>query len=258
MLVTRTTYALFILSILINAPLLSADDLPREGIQFVSLVKENSFTHKLQKLVLTEAFKRNGLNYSVNYVPPRRALYMVNEGLVDGDAQRNINFTQNGENPNHIQIAESTYSIQWTAYTTNANINIKRWEDLKGKNYTVAYRSGNRLSEQNLVGEIDKDRLLPMKSRRQLLNMLATKRVDVAIIANQFNVQEILSENPERYAEVKTLGVLTESEVCAYLHVKLKHLAPQIAKTIRDMKSEGLLSQYKTNLLRQAAANSHP
>jgi polar amino acid transport system substrate-binding protein len=96
------------------------------------------------------AFGRVGVEVEVNTVPTERSLINVNAGRDDGDIFRVAGVEK--EYPNVVRIPEKTLDNEFIAYTTTERTDIKLagWDDLRP--YSVAFATGWKPFERNVVG----------------------------------------------------------------------------------------------------------
>ncbi len=233
----------------------AATETDEKTMRLVSGIPPSTVMFRTASLVLPEAFKRNGYEATVEYCPPKRCFQMMESGEVDGDATRVYDFVKGGANPNHFRIEEHFTSSTWMAFATNPDIKVSGWEDLKTNNYRIGYLSGVVKSEQKLIGFIDDDKLVAVPtSIEEGLGMLSADRFDIYVSADGHIAEMLLQTEEFKDSGIQNVGIIEEVFLYPYLHIKHKELAPQIATTIKEMKEEGLLEQYKKQLMEEDAA----
>lgn len=189
--------------------------------------------------LLTEAFKRNGIEFHAEYHPSLRSLALSNSGMVDGELHRiyEFNETSGGKYPNLIRIESKLLSV-WLAAFANRNINIKTWNDLKG--YTVIYYRGRKDVKKFLNKVLLPEQIHDVTTDEQAFKMLAHDRADI-VISESRQGNQILTSNPD-LSEIVEIANMHESNIYAYLHNKHKEIAPKIAETLEEMKTDGTFS----------------
>lgn len=186
--------------------------------------------------ILTEAFKRNGIEFEAKYYPSLRSLMYSNSGIVDGELHRVYEFhdISGGKYPNLIRIESKLLSIWLSAFSITVK-NIKKWEDLKG--YKVIYYRGRKNVEKYLKTHIPFEQISTATTDSQAFEMLAAGRIDVVISESAAGKQIITDD--ARYLNIKEIVKLEETKIYSFINKKHKDLAPKIAKSLEEMKQDG-------------------
>lgn len=180
--------------------------------------------------VMQEAFKRNGLNVTVQAPPAERALQQANDGIDDGDGPRIAGLSS--KYPNLIQVPEKVIDTEFVAFTKNATMEAKGWDSVK--QYRVGIITGWKILEDNLAGS---QALEKVANSEALFKLLANDRIDVAVIGKldgmaairQLGLTDVHAVSPP--LEIKPM----------YLYLNKKHeaLVPKIDAGLKEMKSDG-------------------
>jgi ABC-type amino acid transport substrate-binding protein len=102
--------------------------------------------------------------------------------------------------------------------------------------------------EDNLISLIDAPKLFGVDSIEIGFRALLNQRLDVYISASQFDAWNALQEKEFQGQPLVEAGTVTEFQLYPYLHKKHADLAPQLAKTINQMRAEGVLDSYFSQL----------
>lgn len=207
------------------------------------MVPATSFTHKYQVKILTEAFRRNGWNFQLEYYKDlKKLIAQVEQGSLDGDSPRGINFAAGDAHPGYVKIDSVLYSIETGAYTTEP-LPIIDWDSLADLNMPVGYVTGVFLHENELGERITPDNLIGLKTRADGFAALSDGQIKVFVMVNHTNAMEMIRSDRFKDAGIRRVAVLNAVDVCAYFTQKHQALAPVIAATLKQMKTEGLFDK---------------
>lgn len=223
--------------------LLSISMLNAEEFTFVSGLDFDRPNAKLSKLVVEEAFRRNGIKSFFVVYPNKRATMMMKTGEVDGDIFRVGTF----EAENYLRIDEVIYTTSFMTYSLDKDITITNWEDLKASNKRIGYFS----IAQKVVNIINNRLKIPQDRQVKLtvdhytgFKMLINGRFDILVLG-YFSAFDTLNRYEELKDEVYFNGNAEEVFIYSFLHKKHEHLSPIIADTIREMKADGTFDLLK-------------
>jgi polar amino acid transport system substrate-binding protein len=215
----------------------------KEIYDFVTILNLNQPNTILCRLVIEEAFKRNGLKTTFKTFPLKQSLEMVETGQADGDLLRLGSITWK----NYIRIDEPLYSASFLAYAVREDISVQTWEDLKTNNYRIGYLAGV-VKPTNII----ENKLRIDESKRVLITtddssgfkMLLENRFDIFIIG-YFPAMKVLKEKDFLSEGVRLAGSVENFNIHSFLNSKHIDLAPIIAETIREMKKDGSFDRIK-------------
>jgi len=186
--------------------------------------------------VLTEAFKRNGIEFKALHLPSLRSLESTNAGILDGELHRVSNFHEvsKGKYPNLIKIDSDLVHVWVVAFSTK-NIKINSWKDLK--DYYVSYYRGRKNITAALQNVVPQKQIFRVNNDKKAFELLSAGRIDIVVTErNQGN--KILSKYP-KFSSINEVGQLQQSIIFAYINKKYKDLALKIATSIDEMKKDG-------------------
>lgn len=185
--------------------------------------------HALQVLS-QEVFRRNGLEFRLVSLPSERSLASANLGEVDGEGLRIAGLES--QYPNLIQVPERYVGIKFVAFARNATIRLQGWESLR--EHSVAFITGWKMFEANasnarVVTKVDRP--------EQLFMMLDSGRVDLALYTLADGVA--LTRRLGLSSIAPLAPALQEVDMYLYLHRKHQALVPKLARTLRELKTDG-------------------
>ena len=229
-----------LIPILFSTTEVDADKLVLVGTEGV----KNSKYGKYLILVFTEAFGRLGYELQYDGYPAARASAMSDSGEADGEISRV--FEYQAAHPNLIRVEEELYSTNFVAFAAKSGIVLQGWNSLKNTDYIVDYRRGVKLSESRLSQVVPPGHLSEVTSAAQGLKKLISGRTDLYVDV-EFTILEAkkgLSPNAFDVSALYPAGIMQKVDAFSYLHKKHALLVPQLTKTLKAMKQEGLFDSY--------------
>lgn len=136
---------LLIILMVLSFDTLSAPIYATGNTNEIVLAGDTPFNIRSSKIIiatLEEALNRLGREFSPVLLPSKRALQVANDNQIDGLLHRVANFHEitNHQYPNLIRVESPVFSIYWSGFANDKDIQIDNWADLK--NYTVGYMRG--------------------------------------------------------------------------------------------------------------------
>lgn len=180
--------------------------------------------------LFSEIGARNGFSFEIVHMPPERAIKDANAGLFDGDAYRigGLGTTY----PNLLQIPEPLADIQFSAFAVGNHIKIGDWDELA--TLAVAYITGWKVYEANVKTAAQ---ITTVRDHDQLFRLLGRGRTDVALYEG-WQGSAYLKKNQLNGIH-RVDPPLIAMDMFMYVHERHRDLVPLIAKTIRQMKTDG-------------------
>lgn len=178
-----------------------------------------------------EAFQRLGLELKLVSLPSERSLLSAQLGEVDGEGLRVAGLT--AQYPNLVQVPESYVRISFVAFAKDATIHLDQtWASLKP--YSVAFITGWKMFEANtgsarIVHKVEKP--------EQIFQMLNSGRVDLALYTQADGLALVRKLGLTSIAPVTP--ALKDVDMYLYLNKKHQDWVPKLAKTLREMKTDG-------------------
>jgi polar amino acid transport system substrate-binding protein len=184
--------------------------------------------------LLTDIYRRAGLNLQIDVLPAARASLMALSDKADGELIRIPSYGLTY--PQLLRVDPPFYRVTVRAFAQRARaISVQSRDDLK--HYSLGSIRGmayvQELTEHHPALTLTQNPL-------QLFRMLGAGRIDLAIsttLAAQSAINELglkdLDSSPD----------LARFELHHYLHMRRKDLAPRLADTIRRLRDSGELEQ---------------
>ncbi len=192
--------------------------------------------------LLSEAFKRNGLDFSFEHNPSLRSLDLSNTGMRDGEIARIKHFhkVSNNKYSNLLRIETELVSIRDVAYSVE-DISISDWQGLKGLD--VAYYRGRKNTQSKLEKILEKDNIIEVSGHEHAFKMLASGRVDI-VITDNLQGAHLKRSSEEAFNSIKEVAVLGDDlAIHAFIHKKHVALKSVIERTLEEMKADGTFSR---------------
>ena len=205
---------------------------------------ESSPLYRWTESIYTEVFRRIDMKIRFHYYPLKRASVQVNRGEADGEPARIYSYAETYTNL--VRVDEVVFSMVVAAYASDPSIKgLDGWQSLRNSDFLVEYPRGMKLCELNLAKVVRPDLLRAINESYQGLARLAKKRIDIYV--EDVNSTSPLIENPDFQfkSQVHVAGVMQETPLYMYVHKKYSAIVPELAGTIRSMKSEGLIDTYR-------------
>ena len=201
----------------------------------LSITTESKDTQLVRssKKILSEIGIRIGVSFKLEVLPCKRADRYLNNGTTDGDIGRILEFGKSY--PHLVRVKEPMASFPYYVYTTQKNIKIESWADLKP--FDVVYVSGTTYIEANLK-QIHK-KLHPIGSLKQAIKFIAAKRADL-FISSPYEMLEFIKNG-----ELKRLGIKVSNKpisilsLYTYFHPRHKKLAKRYNFALKQLKKDG-------------------
>lgn len=182
--------------------------------------------------LLTEIYKRAGLTATIEPLPPSRVNFMVLRNEIDGEVARIGPYFD--KNPSLFKVEPAYYYLVTSAFAhADRNITIHSTEDLK--KYRVGTIRGVYHAAIATQGVPD---VTVTDSVTQLFQMLAAKRIDVAVDVNLNGLDAI---NQLGLKGIKPVGDLAKRDFYNVLIASKADLAVRIAPVIKAMQASGEL-----------------
>lgn len=187
------------------------------------------------RIALTQIYKNIGIDINISPLPGKRAQYVANSGMKDGEIMRI--WTYGEENPNSIRVPTPYYYLETMSFVLRASdIVISKKEDLAKFRLTKirGVKHTNNIT-QGLTN------IYEMSSTEDMFKLLLNGKVEVAL-TNTIDGNLAL-------ARLDLANIVSMKEPLArlplyhYIHEKHQDLIPLIDKEIQRMKNNGELAQ---------------
>jgi polar amino acid transport system substrate-binding protein len=208
----------------------------KKTIIFTTAAPETIPLYNYYKALYTEAFRRMGHPFKIEYHPDVRTIINANSGKADGTCGRIYEFTADGKNPNLIRVDEPVTEFKSIAWTFNSSLGINGWESLKG--FKCAYVRGNKYLESDLSKYVSEDDIFVAQDAVHALRLLLSGRVEIYIEMDALGAM-IKSMYEFKHEPIMNSGQVTEINVYPYLHKQNVNLVPLLETTLKAMKADG-------------------
>jgi hypothetical protein len=187
------------------------------------------------RIVLTQVYKNLGIKITITPLSGKRAQYVANSGMKDGEIMRI--WTYGDENPNTIRVPTPYYYLETMPFVlrksdivilTKQNLSKYRLTKIRGVKHT------NNIT-QGLIN------IYEMSSTKDMFKLLLSGKVDV-VLTNTIDGKLALA----RLGLTNVVAMkkpLARLSLYHYIHKKNKNLIPIIDKEIQRMKGNGELAQ---------------
>lgn len=191
--------------------------------------------------IMTEAFRRMGINLRIVKLPSERALINANNGVDDGNFAR----VEGMEKlyPNLMRVQEDITSFEFVAFSKKVSLRTASWETLKP--YNVGIITGWKILESNIQGVKS---LTKVKDEKILFPLLTNDKVDLVVydrLQGKVFLQQHAADN------IRVLKPpLAVKKMYPYLHKRHAELVPRLEQTLRVMKADGSFNRITREALK--------
>jgi len=190
--------------------------------------------------ILTEAFRRLGIEFEAVAYPSLRSLDLANAGLTDGELGRVREFhtITKGQYPNLRRVDFPVMTVVIGAYGAEGS-SIGGWADLVGQR--VAHKRGRKALESRLAEHAKGATIVTTGDDETALRLVAKGRVAFAAM-NEAAAESLIRNRPELSA-IGRAGILYEVGIYTYIHKRHGDLAHRLAKILEAMDADGSLDR---------------
>lgn len=232
---------------------LSSLSFAAERITLTTMLPKDDAVVQLAHLIYGEAFRRLGYELEIVHRPSLRSELYAERGIVDGELGRGKDY--GAEHPNLIQVREPALWLTYAAYAINQKLEVKTWDSIKGTGLRVEYLAGMQTPSSKLPHVVDVGKLSSIQSSRQGLHKLVAGRTDVYVDFEE-QIDALLKREPfGTPGAIAKKGTLERVAVHGYLHRRHSALEPLLSAVLKDLKKEGLIAIYSTQVRLAAPAN---
>lgn len=191
-------------------------------------------------------FSRLHRDVKTIHLPSSASIRNVSEGIDDGLIARIGGLEK--KNKELLLVNEKVIDLEFVAYSSNKNIEIRNWDDLQ--NYNIAYIRGWKIYDKNVTKYKS---LQQVKKPAQMYSMLEKDRVDVILyqdIPGNYLMKQL------GYYPHKSKQHLARHEMFIYMNKKHAELVPLMEAELRKMKQDGSYAElYKKNITDMISVN---
>jgi hypothetical protein len=229
-------FLLTLISFTVSTSSLNAQQDQNEELIIATSPGELYFEEILKKM-LAKIGENLNITFKVQRFPKERSLIEVNTGRIAGEGHRvkDLAKRSGGRYPNIVRIDEPYATMHFSAFVTDPNIEITRWEDL-GKGYRVGIVRGNKTAEKRLEEYVSEKNRDMNNVHDYAFKKLVAGRIDIVVMAAINGARYM-----KHYDNVYMKGKFEIMDIYMYLNKKYKDIVPLIESEIRSMKADGTL-----------------
>lgn len=210
-----------------------------ENLIFSSL--EGAYTQKLSEAVLKKAYSTIGVDFDVDWLPPKRSLMIANSGFTDGELSRITTTLKNY--PNLLQVKVPVNFIEGVVFTKRKTISVAGWQSLQP--YLIGINKGTIFAERGTKGM----NVQSVSSFTSLFKMLDKDRVDLVVAPKVIGLYHIAKNNLEGIVINKPY--LVRLSLYHFLHKKHASLVPKLEKALKEMQKNGEIEAIRANFINE-------
>jgi polar amino acid transport system substrate-binding protein len=206
------------------------------GTSYKSLLSNAEQTGMLD-LIVKEAFNRLDIIAELPFLPAERSIMAANSGLHDGELNRIEGMER--MYPNLVRVPESNMDFKFVAFSKKYDFETTDWSTLNS--LRVGFIKGWKILEQNMQNHPD---LIYVNSAKQLFRQLEKDHIDIALYGELVGYAQLKEMNITDY---KVLSPpLATKKMYMYLNKKHEGLAPRVAESLKNMKTDGTYDRIVT------------
>ena len=217
--------------------LIVGETMAEDAVVFSVGLPATSYQVVITSALLSEAFRKNDVKFSLKSYPNIRSMKMANSGRSDGELTRVYDFHKvtGGKYPNLVRIDSQLMTVDISVFAKDASLVVKDWSDLNG--LKIVYRRGRKKLESQLENITNPVLIFPAKTDKTAFLMTAGDRADVVI--SEVILGEILKRQYPELTNLQMVGTLYKVGIYAYMHKKHTALSKQVGETLEAMKKDG-------------------
>jgi polar amino acid transport system substrate-binding protein len=177
--------------------------------------------------IVLEALRTLAITPKINHLPSARSLENVNAGVDDGEYARIAGLTS--ANPNLLMVNEKLLDFAFTAFVRDPSMEIRDWKALSS--YHVAFINGWKIYETEVKTAAS---ILKVSSDKELFNLLASGRIDVALYERRRGLHYLRSNKLEGISPLDP--PLAVKGMHLYLHMRHESMIPEVEQALRSFK----------------------
>ena len=210
------------------------------GVEKLTLVTvDNSTDTVVSEVIVTEAYRRLGIEILIKKYPGERALRLANHGEVDGEVQRIA--AVKDKYRNLIQVLPPINYLEASVFSRSLNFEPTGWNSLRP--YGIGLIRGIKFAENNTEGM---NRHL-VSDYLPLFKMLDKGRFDIVVTPRINGLFHITKAGFGNIRELRP--PITHFDLFHYLHKNRADLVPQISAVLQTMQASGELEMIRRHVM---------
>jgi ABC-type amino acid transport substrate-binding protein len=211
---TRIMAILFFMAFLI---LYSPPSYPAARLTLVT--PKNTIDTVISEVIVRKAYRRIGIDVTIEKYPAERAIRLANRGVVDGEVQRIDGISK--KYPDLIQVYPPINYIDASVFSRYESFEVRGWESLRS--YRIGIIRGIKFAERNTKGM----NVAKVGGYQRLFRMLNGNRIDVAAsprVNGWFHIKRL------KLTGIKEIKPhIMRFDLFHYLHKKNAKIVPMIS-----------------------------
>jgi len=189
----------------------------------------------ISEKVVSEAYKRLGIQVRIEKFPAERSIVQANNGKVDGEICRIKGVDATYSNLIMVPVVVNMFEV--VVFTKDIKFSVTGWDSLKP--YTIGIKIGAKFAEMGTKGM----KVEPVASNKQLFLMLDLGRTDLVVASKVTGLYELKQLRIEGIqALVPPLG---KKKLYHYVHKKHSSIIPALTKVLQEMEAEGRIEELR-------------
>jgi polar amino acid transport system substrate-binding protein len=216
-----------------------AGPLRAQATMQISTLLEHDPATTVAERVLTEAYKRMGINLKVLYLPGERSLVNANNGETDGELYRRAGIEQGYPNLLRVPVALMTYEI--VAFARKPELQVQGWDSLRP--YRLGFVKGIKIVEE----KTQHMKVESVATMHQAFSKLELDRTDL-VLSNR--VSGLAALSALKFTDIHALSPpLASFPVYHYLNKRYEALLPRLTAVLREMERDKLIAGIQQEML---------
>ncbi len=201
------------------------------------------FLFEQMQTIYRELFDRMGMAVQIASLPASRAALGAELGTYDGELSRTWEYGL--AHPALIRVSEPLGPFNFVAYSTDRALKVCRPEDLNLHPYRIGYRRGAVVTRLRLEALVPAKRIIPIEYSDMGFRLLSLGALDLYVEVEEYGETiRLQMGNPA----IANSGVVFSSSFYIYLNQRHESLAPMMAATLKQMKTEKLMARTRKAL----------
>ena len=198
----------------------------------------------LHTTIYREAFRRLGIDVEFKSFPLKRLSMLVDRSEnVDGDISRVYSYSD--AHPSLVRVEEPHSISEIVAYSKDPNLKLDGWDSLVGSQLRIDYRHGAKRTFEMLRSRVPWDKMHSVHDIKAGLQRLVLGWSDIYICSG---AAPLIVDGLFEGKNIYTAGVMQKTTFHAFLLKKHKELAVRLSRVLKQMKKEGLINKYRSNV----------
>lgn len=213
--------------------------IPSFAAEELVFTRVEGFGADITEQVIKEAYGRIGIQVRCEPHPAERALSLAGSGEADGEVSRVPGIEKSY--PDLIMIPVAITQTEVSVFTKTVIFQVHGWESLRP--YTIGIQGGAKFAREGTAGM----KIEAVTTDEQLFKKLDDQRIDI-VVTTYINGMETIRKLSLK--DIKSLSPpLATLKLYHYLHKKHSDLVQKITQTLKQMESEGRMTDIRRQMI---------